>query len=106
MNSKSSPQCRFPQTYATVNLVNSNRQELCSFLGPDSIICVVTANDWAAVAVVEDLYTLRKLKHIGFSSHMKFKACLCFPGYGCDYDFRCTKAVDSYDVVIRFVEYH
>ena len=95
-----------PQTYATVNLVNSNRQELCSFFGSDSIMCVVTGYDWAAAAVVEDLYTTETLVHLGFSSKKMFKACLSFPGYGGAYDFRCTKAVDSYALVIRFVEYH
>ena len=31
MNSKSSPQCRFPQTYATVSLLGVDTQKACAF---------------------------------------------------------------------------
>ncbi|SUE34543.1 Uncharacterised protein [Rikenella microfusus] len=94
-----------PETYATVELVNGDRQRNCSFYGSDSIICAVTGNSFAASAIVQDLYTLQTLNHMGFSSHKMFKACLTYPEGG-HYSFLCTKTVDSYDVTIRFVEYH
>ncbi len=94
-----------PETYVTVELANSDRQRNCSFYGSDSIICAVTGNDFAASAIVQDLYTLQTLRHFGFASHMMFKACLTYPEGG-HYAFLCTKTVDSYDVTIRFVEYH